>query len=259
MKKNQKLNQQKKCDEDKISEPDCKEIKIIEKKFEEDIELKNIEIIKMENNENNTIKTNSHKLKNLFDLDKIMTDFNNLFNDIEIKKPLELDNPIQEKNDTNKNNQNIKSNELNDVNNVNNENLIFMKSIIYQNTNYKIPVIRILPTYNLNFSNLYKTKILESNIIQNFDLSIELSKDNLSYLIKLGTYKYLINKINNNIVLTNLFNKDSQILKNKDNFKLGNFDFILYNDCTLLMQVINKTYFDNNYSRTFNVYIPKNL
>ena len=33
--------------------------------------------------------------------------------------------------------------------------------------------------------------------------------------------KYLINKVNNSIILTNLLNKQSIVIKNKDNFKLN--------------------------------------
>lgn len=257
---------------------DCKEIKIIEKKVEEDKEIKNIEIIKMDNVEN--------KLKNIFDLDKIMNDFNNLFIDLsndekEIELPKNVSSmgpgrtyqdasPIDltmvnsytsqtihkktyfsEQNSTLLNIPEFKDEIKKD------NNLLYNKLVNYQNINYKIPTIRILPTQNLNFSNLYTSQIQENNILLNLNLSIELGKDNLSYLIKIGNQKYLINKTNNSIVLTNLFNKNSQIIKNKENFKIGMLDYILYNDCTLLIQVTNQTYFDNRYGRTISVYTPK--
>jgi len=69
--------------------------------------------------------------------------------------------------------------------------------------------------------------------------------------------KYLINKINNSIVLTNMLNKNSQIIKNKDTFKLGQYDFLLYNDSTLLIPMIQKKIFDNSYGVAFNTYIPR--
>ena len=275
--------------------PDCKEIKIIEKKFEEDKEIKNIEILKMDNVEN--------KLKNIFDLDKIMNDFNNLFTDLsnEEKELPKNQNICSEKvektsegivrrlpvglvpdaeppesgacerlhkkiswNPEDKKNEVLYSSSLNispikqEIKEIKKDtSLLYNKLVNYQNINYKIPTIRILPTQNLNFSNLYSSQIDENNILLNPNLSIELGKDNLSYLIKFGNQKYLINKTNNSIVLTNLFNKNSQIIKNKDNFKIGMLDYILYNDCTLLMQVTNKTYFDNSYGRTISVYTPK--
>jgi hypothetical protein len=67
----------------------------------------------------------------------------------------------------------------------------------------------------------------------------------------------LINKIGNSIVYTSLINKNSQILKNKDNFKIGNYDFLIYNDCTLIIPVTNQKIFDNNYGTSYNLYIPK--
>jgi hypothetical protein len=69
--------------------------------------------------------------------------------------------------------------------------------------------------------------------------------------------KYLINKINNTIVLTNMFTKSSQIIKNKEIFKLNNLDFILYNDATLLIPMMNKKIFDNSYGVSFNLYLPR--
>jgi len=207
--------------------PDCKEIKIIDKKIEDDKEIKNIEILKMDNVEN--------KLKNIFDLDKIMTDFNNLFNDLSNEeKKTEIEKKIEKELESKlPKNQNISSkkvhfSEQNSVlsniekipefkeeikKQMNKENnLLYNKLVNYQNINYKIPTIRILPTQNLNFNNLYTSQIHENNILLNPNLSIELGKDNLSYLIKIGNQKYLINKVGNSIVLTNLFNKNSQII-----------------------------------------------
>jgi hypothetical protein len=269
---------------------DCKEIKIIEKKFEDDKEIKNIEILKMDNPEN--------KFKNILDIDKIMTDFNNLFNNLskeekelelpkhiflakleETKEQMIKDNIISkkinfsEKNSTLSNIERFPKGLVSDVMQMDlpkvvdsyekveefkkDNHLLYNKFINYQNINYKIPTIRILPTQNLNFSNLYSTQIQKNNILLNQNLSIELGKDNLSYLIKILNQKYLINKTDNSIVLTNLFNKNSQIIKNKDNFKIGMLDYILYNECTLLMQVTNNRYFDNSYGRTISIYTPK--
>ena len=296
--------------------PDCKEIKIIEKNFEEDKEIKNIEILKMDDVENKLKMDNvENKLKNIFDLDKIMIDFNNLFNDlsneetkleVEMKSELSKNKNISSKKvhfseqntmenirsfvdpinfdksrestseqsilSSTKVNKDIMNINIPHANNTSNEvfrklhqpaeikknnDLLYNKLVNYQNVNYKIPTIRILPTQNLNFSNLYSSQIHENNILLNLNLSIELGKDNLSYLIKIANQKYLINKTNNSIVLTNLFNKNSQIIKNKDNFKIGMLDYILYNDSTLLMQVTNQKYFDNSNGRTISFYTPK--
>jgi hypothetical protein len=67
----------------------------------------------------------------------------------------------------------------------------------------------------------------------------------------------LINKVSNTVIITNLINKNSQVIKNKDNFKLGLNDFVLYNDSTLLLPMITKKIFDNNYGTSYNLYFPK--
>ena len=80
---------------------------------------------------------------------------------------------------------------------------------------------------------------------------------NSSYLIMYFNQKYLINKVDNTIILTNLSNKKYQIIKNKENFKLGLYDYMLYNDSTLLIPMINKKIFDNSYGTSYNMYVPK--
>ena len=122
---------------------------------------------------------------------------------------------------------------------------------------YKLITIKLEESTDLNFLNLYQSKILENNIINKSNISFELSNLNSSYLIIFFNQKYLINKNNNTIILTNLFYKKSQVIKNKENFKLGNYDYMLYNDCTLFIPVINKKIYDNNYGTSFNMYIPK--
>ena len=69
--------------------------------------------------------------------------------------------------------------------------------------------------------------------------------------------KYLINKIDNTVIITNLSNKNSQIIKNKDYFKIGIYDYMLYNDCTLIIPMTNKKIFDNNYGTAYNLYTPR--
>jgi len=139
----------------------------------------------------------------------------------------------------------------------NNEQLIYQNIVNYQNINYKINTIKLYETENLNIMNLNKTEINKLNYVIKNNIAIELKKENASYLFYYMNHKYLINKINNSIVLTNMLNRNSTIIKNKDTFKLENNDYMLYNDCTILIPMINKKIFDNNYGVTFNYYIPK--
>jgi hypothetical protein len=133
----------------------------------------------------------------------------------------------------------------------------FSLKINYQNIIYKINAIKLDQSSDLNMLNLYKHEVPETNFINKTNLSFQLENNNSSYLIVFMNQKILLNKINNNIVFTNLINKNSQILKNKDNFKIGNYDFLIYNECTLIIPVTNQKIFDNNYGTSYNLYIPK--
>ena len=117
--------------------------------------------------------------------------------------------------------------------------------------------IKLIETTDLNFANLFKSKIHGSNIVNNFNLSYELEQHNSSYIFSFFNQKYLINKINNSIVLTNLLNRSSQIIKNKENFKIGNYDFTLYNESSIIIPMLNKKIFDNNYGTSYNLYVPR--
>ena len=130
-------------------------------------------------------------------------------------------------------------------------------SINYQNITYNLNTVNLESTPNLNFSNLYTTEISKNNIINNHLLTFNLETKNNSYLVNLLNQKYLINKINNSIVLTNLVSKNSQIIKNNDIFKIGNNDFLLYANSTLIIPVINKKIFDNRYGTSYNAFIPR--
>jgi hypothetical protein len=220
----------------------------------------------------------------IFNLENILKDFNKLFKFMENKDNTSSDNLSLQETDKIKSNvvsynSNIVSqipgevvlekkiiqnnlNELNELNELNktNEKIIPTSRIIkvyYQNIMYKINVYKLEHTNDLNYANLFKTKISKNNIINNSIISFELKSENSSYLISFFNEKYLINKINNTIVLTNLSNKKSQIIKNNDNFKIGNNDYILYNDATFIISAINKQIFDNNYGTSYNLYVPK--
>jgi hypothetical protein len=120
-----------------------------------------------------------------------------------------------------------------------------------------VTTLKLKESNNLNLSNLFTTKISDENIIDKSNLAFEIDRNNSSYLISFLNQKYLINKINNSIVITNLLNRNSQIIKNKEYFKMSNYDFVLYNDCTLIIPMINKRIFDNNYGTAYNLYTPR--
>ena len=132
-----------------------------------------------------------------------------------------------------------------------------MLTVNYQNILYKINAIKLKESDDLNFLNMYNSVVYESNIINKLNVSFELENRNSSYLIVLFGQKYLLIKNNNQLIVTNLSNRKSQVLKNKDNFKLGNgnYDYSFYNN--LIIPVTTKKIFDNNYGTSFNIYIPR--
>ena len=215
-------------------------------------------------------------------MENILVDFNKLFqfikkdnqveeNKVNTKVNTEVNIPTQERitniktpNNINKIT-NIQKNERKDVIKAINKEIIipekeykfFSLKINYQNIIYKINAIKLDQSSDLNMLNLYKHEVPETNFINKTNLSFQLENNNSSYLIVFMNQKILLNKINNNIVYTNLINKNSQILKNKDNFKIGNYDFLIYNECTLIIPVTNQKIFDNNYGTSYNLYVPK--
>ena len=244
------------------------------------------------NSEELEIKKN--KLDNdVFNLENILKDFNKLFSFVEKpdeikqvpeypknpivkeekniieespKKPIiqeekkiveqPLKKPIvqEEKKIVEQPKKNILSNEININQEIQN---MYISKIVFQNIVYKINTLKLKASDELNFMNLYKSKVLKENIINKNNIAFQLEEHNSSYLILNMNQKYLINKINNIVIVTNLFNKTSQTVKNKDNFKMGNSDFMLYNNSLLIIPMSNKKIFDNNYGTSYNVYLPR--
>ena len=248
----------------------------------------NTNIINIPNKDNTVSRSFDNKKieleKEVFNLENILVDFNKLFQFIKKDNQLE-ENKVEDKKvntevniPTQERITNIKTpnNNINKITNIqkyekkdiikpiNKEIIIpekeykfFSLKINYQNIIYKINAIKLDQSPDLNMLNLYKHEVPETNFINKSNLSFQLEYNNSSYLIVFMNQKILLNKINNNIVFTNLINKNSQILKNKDNFKIGNYDFLIYNECTLIIPVTNQKIFDNNYGTSYNLYIPK--
>ena len=211
-------------------------------------------------NESVSSSENKDLYKDVFNLENILSDFNKLFNLETLNKNEHINSETNAKEST-KSNDKEKSliNNSSLFSGVNSKIIpvIYQKKINYQNIFYKINTQKLNESLNLNFSNLNKEPVPYSNIIIKTNIAFELDIHNSSYLIMYMNQKYLINKINNSIVLTNMSSKNSQIIKNKDTFKFGMYDFVLYNDSTLLIPMIQKKIFDNNYGVAFNTYIPR--
>jgi hypothetical protein len=190
---------------------------------------------------------------NVFNLENVLMDFNKLFKSFDNENSIENSIKISNINMNTNKEILVKSNLYNKI--INKE---YITKIQYLNSSYKLNTIKLSQSNDLNFLNLYNYQVINDNIINKSNLSFELDNVNSSYLIIFFNQKYLINKINNTIILTQLLNKKSLIIKNKDTFKIGIFDYMLYNEGTLIIPMINKKIYDNNYGTTFNMYIPKN-
>jgi len=203
----------------------------------------------IDNSSSNNIKvTNTNKINNEFKN-------NSSSNNIKVTNTNKINN-LSSNNIKVINNNIIKNN--NSELNIDNTNKEYITKINYFNVIYRLNTIKLEQTNELNFLNLYKTNIVKNNIINKLNLSFALDSTNSSYLIMFFNQKYLINKVNNSIILTNLINKKTQLIKNKENFKLGLHDYMLYNESTLFIPMINKKIYDNKYGTSFNMYIPKN-
>ena len=242
------------------------EIKKIEDMNDNLEKIKNIsDIINKEKNDLDKKKIEIEN--NVFNLEDVLLDFNKLFKSIGENKIINTDatdtniNTYTESKINNVTKINTESKIDNVENIIKNTKKINMSSYItkiqYSNILYKLTTIKLYESNELNFLNLYQSKIVENNIINKSNIAFELENINSSYLIMYFNQKYLINKVDNTIILTNLSNKKYQIIKNKENFKLGLYDYMLYNDSTLLIPMINKKIFDNSYGTSYNMYVPK--
>jgi hypothetical protein len=241
---------------DNINQEDLKDIHLKPVNSKEDSFLQPKEIDKNIKIEFKKIINEENKDKQTFNLENVLNDFNKLFQSFEDDSTKKI-NKLQPKEEviiTNKSIKSIKPVQQETV--VQKQNKEEIIKFIYLNNIYRLNSIKLDVSNELNFLNLYQSKISENNIIYKQNLAFELNKSNSSYLINYFNQKYLINKIDNMVIVTSLFNKKSQIIKNKDNFKLGNYDYMMYNNCTLFIPMINKKIYDNNYGTAFNTYVP---
>jgi len=207
---------------------------------------------------------------NVFNLENVLMDFNKLFQSIHQKDTQSINTVsinAQSKDMQSKDTQSINtvSKDTQSINTVSKDMQLkdikkmhkyYTSKIQYLNIFYKLITIKLEYSNELNFLNLYQSSIMENNIINKSNISFELNNNNSSYLILFFNQKYLINKVNHTIILTSLSNKKSQVIKNKENFKLGNYDYMLYNDGCILIPMMNKKIYDNNYGTSYNLYIP---
>ena len=120
---------------------------------------------------------------------------------------------------------------------------------------YVVKIHKIISS-NLNMYNLNKAKVLKENIINDYKLTLLLENKNSSYLINYFKFNYLINKVNDKLLITNLKNKKTLVLRNNSFFKLLNYNFYLINNCSLIIPITNKKVYNNNNGMAMNYFEP---
>lgn len=148
-----------------------------------------------------------------------------------------------------------KLNFANIVNDFNNKNDIKTLLFNHQNINYKINFINLDESENIDYVNLHNNN--KFSVIDKLNYSLQLGKENSNYLIQIMNIKYLIKKIKNTILLTQCSNKKTILVKNKEYFKLANNDYLLFNNGQLLIPMIHKKLYNNQYGIVHSIYVPR--
>ena len=127
----------------------------------------------------------------------------------------------------------------------------------HQNKNYRMPCMKLNSSNNLNFKNIFANVVSSSNMIQKPNMSMVIQEMNKYYLVQHMNVKYLFYRNPQMLIITQIQNRQSRVIKNKDMFKLGPFDYLLTNQASMIVPMEPKKYFDNHYGTTFQTFMPR--
>jgi hypothetical protein len=127
----------------------------------------------------------------------------------------------------------------------------------HQNKNYKMPCMKLNSSTNLNFKNIFANVVSSSNMIQKPNMAMVIQEMNKYYLVQHMNVKYLFYRNPQMLIITQIQNRQSRVIKNKDIFKLGPFDYLLTNQASMIVPMEPKKYFDNHYGTTFQTFMPR--
>ncbi len=127
----------------------------------------------------------------------------------------------------------------------------------HQMKTYRMPCVKLQTTDQLDFKNIYVQPISISNKIDKNNLAINVPEMNKYYLMSFMNQKHLFFRNPQTLIITNILNRNTRMIKNKEIFKLGQSDYLLTNQCSMLVPMESKKYFDNSYGTTKNFFIPK--
>jgi len=140
------------------------------------------------------------------------------------------------------------------------ENRMNMVSYIEFNHNnkmFKLPCMKFECCEYMDFKNLSKNPMFEMNKMNKPNMAIHIPEMNKYYLITYMNTKYLFYRNPEMLIVTNIQNRKNNIIKNKEIFKLGPFDYLLTNQSSILVPMMQKKFFDNHYGTTRQQFIPR--
>jgi len=135
--------------------------------------------------------------------------------------------------------------------------IIHMIDFHHLNRNYKIPCLKLDSSMNLNFKQINQESISVNNNIEQENISIHVPEMNQYYLIKFKNTKFLLYRMNQTLIVTNIQTKNSKIVKNKEMVRILSYNFIVTNHASLLVPMEQKRFFDNHYGTTVSTFVPK--
>jgi hypothetical protein len=134
---------------------------------------------------------------------------------------------------------------------------IHMIDFHHLNRNYKIPCLKLDASNQLNFKQIHQEVISVNNNIEQENISIHVPEMNQYYLIQFKRTKFLLYRMNQTLIITNIQTKNSKIVKNKEMVRILSYNFILTNHASLLVPMEQKRFFDNHYGTTVSTFVPR--
>ncbi len=127
----------------------------------------------------------------------------------------------------------------------------------HQNKNFKLPCLKLKYSAYIDFENISVNPVFGTNMIQKPNFAMVIPEMNKYYLVQHMNIKYLFYRNPQMLIITQLHNRQSRVVKNKDIFKLGPFDYLLTNQASMIVPMEQKKYFDNHYGTTFQTFMPR--
>lgn len=204
--------------------------------------------------------------QDLFSLDKILNDFNQYFTSQSIHEDQNKKNDLN--NNVSKKSVSFHNEELEDIQNeikknkikedILNKHLqvsIMKKNILFNQQSFNI-TYRHLKKSQINIKNLFQSIIEKENRISQKNISLQLESENSSYLLLYLENPYLLNKIDDSLIITNLKKRKSIQVNNQQYLLLSNCTFYLTENCSLLIPLMIKQEMNEHSGKMSHQFFP---